>query len=58
MKLHKSGINIEEYIKLPYISKIGKAKFIREEKVDEEFDKIEQEIESSTNAIMEKGGLA
>lgn len=53
----EAGINVEEYIKLPYVSKIGRAKFIEETKVDEEFDKIEASINTETQELMEKGGL-
>lgn len=54
----EKGISVDDYIKLPYVSKIGKAKFIEEYKVDEEFDKIELAIENETKILMEKGGLA
>ncbi|MBO5348395.1 MAG: V-type ATP synthase subunit A [Clostridia bacterium] len=57
-KAVEAGISIDEYIKLPYVSKIGKAKFIEENKVDEEFDKIEFAIENETKLLIEKGGLA
>lgn len=53
-----NGVNIEEYIKLPYVSRIGKAKFIEESKVDFEFDDIEKALVKETNTIIEKGGLA
>ncbi len=52
------GVEVEEYIKLPYVSRIGKAKFIAEQYVDEEFDDIEKAAISETDEIMEKGGLA
>ena len=53
-----NGVNVEEYIKLPYVSRIGKAKFIEESKVDEEFDDIEKSLLIETDTIIEKGGLA
>ena len=53
-----SGVNIDEYIKLPYISRIGKAKFIEESKVDFEYDDIEKVLVTETDTIIEKGGLA
>ena len=53
-----NGVNIEEYIKLPYVSRIGKAKFIEESKVDFEYDDIEKALVKETNTIIEKGGLA
>lgn len=53
-----SGVNVEEYIKLPYVSRIGKAKFVEESKVDEEFDDIEKSLLTETDTIIEKGGLA
>lgn len=52
-----AGVNVEEYTKLPYVARIGKAKFIEEEKVDNEFDEIEKAMERETDEIMEKGGL-
>ncbi len=57
-KAIEAGVNVEEYIRLPYVSKIGKAKFIEESKVDYEFDSIEKEMVKETESIMEKGGLA
>ena len=56
--LVNNGVNVEEYIRLPYVSRIGKAKFIEESKVDEEFDKIEKALLVETDSIIEKGGLA
>lgn len=56
-KAIEKGVDVEEYIKLPYVSRIGKAKFIEEEKTDIEFDAIEKAIEEETESIMEKGGL-
>lgn len=53
-----NGVNVEEYIKLPYVSRIGKAKFVEESKVDEEFDDIEKSLLTETDTIIEKGGLA
>ena len=57
-KAVQAGVNVEEYIKLPYVSRIGKAKFIEEEKVDSEFNDIEKTIDTETETIIEKGGLA
>lgn len=54
----EAGVDVEEYIKLPYVSRIGKAKFIEEKKVDSEFDDIEKAIIIQTDNIMGKGGLA
>ena len=56
-KAIETGVNVEEYIKLPYVSRIGKAKFIEEEKVDTEFDAIEKSMNEETDNIIEKGGL-
>ena len=53
-----NGVNVDEYIKLPYISRIGKAKFVEEANVDLEFDDIERSLIIETDTIIEKGGLA
>lgn len=53
-----NGISVDEYIKLPYISRIGKAKFVEESKVDREFDDIERATITETDTIIGKGGLA
>ena len=53
----EKGINVEDYIKLPYVSRIGKAKFIEESKVDNEFDDIEKLLIVETDRIIEEGGL-
>ena len=57
-KATEAGVNVEEYIRLPYVSRIGKAKFIEESKADTEFDDIEKAMSIETEAIIEKGGLA
>lgn len=57
-KATKEGVNIEEYIKLPYVSRIGKAKFIEEAKFDKEYTEIEKEMNEETDEIIKKGGLA
>lgn len=54
----EKGINVEDYIKLPYVSRIGKAKFIEESNVDIEFDDIEKSLITETDRIIEKGGQA
>lgn len=53
-----NGVNVDEYIKLPYISRIGKAKFVEESNVDKEFDDIEKALIIETDTIIGKGGLA
>ena len=40
----ENGVKVDDYIKLDYVAKIGKAKFIEENKVDIEFKKIEESI--------------
>lgn len=57
-KAVENGIEIDEYIKLPYVSRIGKAKFVEEEKSDEEFEKIEKAMVVETENIIKEGGLA
>ena len=57
-KAVENGIEIDEYIKLPYVSRIGKAKFVEEEKADEEFEKIEKAMVVETENIIKEGGLA
>ena len=52
------GVSVEDYIKLEYVGKIGKAKFIEESEVDKEFDNIEMEMAKQTEEIIKMGGLA
>lgn len=54
----EAGVDVEEYIKLPSVSRIGKTALIEEENVDKEFDRIQKDINAETDAIMRKGGLA
>ncbi len=57
-KATEAGVNVEEYIKLPYVSRIGKVKFVEESIADKEFDDIERAMVTETDEIMSKGGLA
>ena len=57
-KAVEAGASVDEYIKLPHVSRIGKAKFIEESKVDAEFDDIEKAIVEEIKTLLEKGGLA
>ena len=56
-KATEVGVNVEEYIKLPYVSRIGKVKFVEESIADKEFDDIERAMVTETDEIMSKGGL-
>ncbi len=53
----EAGVEVEEYIKLPYMARIGKAKFIEEAKFDTEFHEIKEAAKVQTDEIMKKGGL-
>lgn len=57
-KATEEGVNVEEYIKLPYVSRIGKVKFVEETVSDKEFDDIEKAMNTETDEIISKGGLA
>ncbi|MBR3696876.1 MAG: V-type ATP synthase subunit A [Clostridia bacterium] len=48
----ENGVKVDDYIKLDYVSKIGKAKLVEESKVDEEFKKIEDSIKPETEKLM------
>lgn len=48
----ENGVKVDDYIKLDYVSKIGKAKFIEEQKVDKEFKEIEDSIKPETEKLM------
>ena len=48
----KNGVRVDDYIKLDYVAKIGKAKMVEESKVDEEFKKIEDSIKPETEKLM------
>lgn len=56
-KATEAGVNVEEYIKLPYVSRIGKVKFVEESIADKEFDDIERAMVTETDEIISKGGL-
>ena len=48
----ENDVDVDEYMKLPYISKIGKVKFVEEEKSDSEFDQIEIDMKNETEKII------
>ena len=56
-KAIQANVDVEEYCKLPSAGRIGKAKFIEESNIDNEFDNIERAIDSETDEIIGKGGL-
>ena len=56
-KATEAGVNVEEYIKLPFVSRIGKVKFVEESIADKEFDDIEKAMVTETDEIISKGGL-
>ena len=51
-KAVEEGAKVDDYIKLEYVAKIGKAKFIEESQVDVEFKKIEESIKPETEELM------
>ena len=57
-KATEAGVNVEEYIKLPFVSRIGKVKFVEESISDKEFDDIERAMVTETDETISKGGLA
>lgn len=52
----KKGIDIRDLFSLPVRDKIGRAKYIPQEKIDEEFGLIEQELAQQMDALFEKEG--
>lgn len=52
----KTDVNLKELFSLPVIEKIGRAKYITQEKLDEEFNFIEQELTSQMNTLLAKEG--
>ena len=48
----ENGIKVDDYIKLNYISKIAKVKFIEEQNIDSEFKSIEESIKQETYELM------
>lgn len=52
----KTDVNLKELFSLPVIEKIGRAKYITQEKLDEEFNLIEQELTSQMNTLLAKEG--
>lgn len=57
-KATEAGVGVEEYIRLPYVSRIGKVKFVEEKVSDKEFDDIETAMRIETDEIISKGGQA
>ena len=48
----EKGVKVDDYIKLEYVSKIGKAKFVEEKNVEKEFKAIEESIKPETEKLM------
>ena len=48
----ENGVKVDDYIKLEYVSKIGKAKFVEEKNVEKEFKAIEESIKPETEKLM------
>ena len=48
----ENGVKVDDYIKLDYVSKIGKAKFVEEKNVEKEFKAIEESIKPETEKLM------
>ena len=51
-----AGANLSDVLALPVRDKIGRAKYIREESVKAEFEKIESDLSSQTAALIDQGG--
>jgi len=52
----KKGVDLKNLFSLPVIERIGRAKYISEDKVDEEFNKIEKELAEQMDALIAKEG--
>lgn len=50
------GVELKKLFSLPVIERIGRAKYISEDKVDEEFTKIENELAEQMDSLMAKEG--
>ena len=50
----KKGADIEEVAELPVREKIGRFKYIEEERTDEEFSKISVEISAELDGLLRK----
>jgi V/A-type H+-transporting ATPase subunit A len=50
----KKDVDLRELFALPVREKIGRAKYIEEDKVDKEFSKIEQELSDQMDALLAK----
>lgn len=55
LKALKQGVRITTCMKADFIEKIGRAKYIVEDEVDKEYDKIEQQIVSELADLVKKG---
>ena len=51
-----AGANLSDVLALPVRDKIGRAKYIPEESVKAEFEKIESDLSSQTAALIDQGG--
>lgn len=54
-KAIKQGVSINKCIKLPVLEKIGRAKYVEEEHVDQEYDEIEKQIEMELENLVKEG---
>lgn len=52
----KKGVDLKDLFDIPVREKIGRAKYIEEDKVDAEFPKIEQELADEMDALVAKEG--
>ena len=52
----KKGVELKNLFSLPVLERIGRAKYISEDKVDEEFTKIESELTEQMDALIAKEG--
>ncbi|AGC67372.1 V-type ATP synthase subunit alpha [Thermoclostridium stercorarium subsp. stercorarium DSM 8532] len=50
------GVELKKLFSLPVVEKIGRAKYIGEDRVDEEFTRIENELAEQMSALMAKEG--
>lgn len=50
------GVDIRKIFSLPVVERIGRAKYISEDKVEEEFSKMEKELEEQMDALIAKEG--
>ncbi len=56
MDVIKAGVDLKKLFDLPVRERIGRAKYVPQEKVDEEFLKIEKELSEQMDALISKEG--